>query len=83
MGDRRSTTKYCTFLGENLVTWRSKKQSLVARSSAKVKFRTMAQGVFELLWLKNILKDLKIKWNNPMRLCCDKKSIISIVHNPA
>ena len=43
--DRRSTTGYCTFLSGNLVTWRSKKQSLVARSNAEAKFRTMAQGV--------------------------------------
>jgi len=33
--DRRSTTGYCTFLGGNLVTWRSKKQNVVARSSAE------------------------------------------------
>ena len=33
--DRRLTSMYCTFLGENFVTWRSKKQSVVARSSAK------------------------------------------------
>ena len=50
--DRRSTTGYCTFLGGNLVTWKSKKQSVVARSSAKAKFRAMVQGICELLWLK-------------------------------
>ena len=40
--DRRLTIGYCTFLGGNLVTWRSKKQSLVARSSAKAKFLVIA-----------------------------------------
>ena len=45
MVDRKSTTRYCTFLGGNSVTWRSKKQSLVLRSSAEVEFLTMAQGV--------------------------------------
>ena len=58
---RRSTTGYCTFLGGILVTWKSKKQSVVARSSAEAEFRAMAQGVCELLWLKIILEDLKIK----------------------
>jgi hypothetical protein len=41
----------------------------------------MAQGVCELLWLQIILEDLKIKWDGPMRLYCDNKSIISIVHD--
>ena len=42
----------------------------------------MAQGVCELLWLKIILEDLKIKWEEPMRLYCDNKSAINIAHNP-
>ena len=41
----------------------------------------MAQGVCELLWLKIMLDDLKIKWDGPMRLYYDNKSIISIAHN--
>ncbi|RVW64248.1 Retrovirus-related Pol polyprotein from transposon RE1 [Vitis vinifera] len=80
--DRRSTSGYCTFLGGNLVTWRSKKHNVVARSSAEAEFRAMAQGVCELLWLKIVLEDLKIKWDGPMRLYCDNKSAISIAHNP-
>jgi len=33
-GDRKSTTGYCTFVGGNLMTWRSKKKD-VFRSSAE------------------------------------------------
>ena len=40
--DRRLISGYCTFLGENLVTWRSKKQPMVAKSSAEAEFRAMA-----------------------------------------
>ena len=47
--DRRSTLGYCTFVGGNLVTWHSKKHTVVARSSAEAKFRGMAQRVCELL----------------------------------
>lgn len=80
--DRRSTSGYCTLLGGNLVTWRSKKQSVVSRSSAESEFRSMALGICELLWLKIILEDLKVKWEGPIRLYCDNKSAINIAHNP-
>ena len=80
--NRRSTSGYCTFLGGNLVTWRSKKQNVVARSTAEAEFRAMAQGICELLWLKIVLDDYRIKWDAPMRLYCDNKSAISIAHNP-
>ncbi|RVW89838.1 Retrovirus-related Pol polyprotein from transposon RE1 [Vitis vinifera] len=80
--DRRSTTGYCTFLGGNLVTWRSKKQNVVARLSAESEFRVIAQGLCELLWLNIILDDLRIKWDGPMKLYCDNKSAINIAHNP-
>nr|XP_019706570.1 uncharacterized protein LOC109505944 [Elaeis guineensis] len=51
LDDRRSTFAYCTYVGGNLVTWRSKKQSVVARSSAEAEYRAMALGICELFWL--------------------------------
>ena len=47
--DRKSTSGYFTFVGGNLVTWRSKKQKVVALSSAEAEFRGMAKGLCELL----------------------------------
>ena len=55
---------------------------MVARSSAEVEFKAMAQGVCELSWMKIILGDLKIKYEALMGLVCDNKSAISIAHNP-
>ncbi|XP_015583366.2 secreted RxLR effector protein 161-like [Ricinus communis] len=52
VNDRRSTSGYCTFVGGNLVTWKSKKQSVVARSSAEAEFRYVAHGFCEVLWIK-------------------------------
>ncbi|KAH9796155.1 retrovirus-related pol polyprotein from transposon RE1 [Citrus sinensis] len=80
--DRRSTSGYCTFVWGNLVTWRSEKQSVVARSSAEAEFRAVAQGICELLWLKLLLGELKIADIQPMKLYCDNKAAIDISHNP-
>ena len=63
------------------MTWKSKKQNIVVRSSAEAEFRAMAMRICELLWLKIVLQDLKIQWEAPMRLYCDNKSAISISHN--
>ncbi|RVX03817.1 Retrovirus-related Pol polyprotein from transposon RE1 [Vitis vinifera] len=56
--DRRSTSSYFTFVGGNLVTWKSKKQNVVTRSSAEAEFRGMALGLCEALWLRLFLQDL-------------------------
>ncbi|CAL9009674.1 unnamed protein product, partial [Prunus brigantina] len=79
--DRRSTFGYFTFVGGNLVTWRSKKQKVVSRSSAKAEYRGMAQGVCELLWLRRLLRDLGFGPQKPMDLYCDNKTAIAIAHN--
>ena len=52
MDDRRSTSGFFTFVGGNLVTWKSKKHNVVARSNAKAEFRGMALGLCEALWLR-------------------------------
>ena len=49
ISDQKSTSGYCTFVWGNLVTWRSKKQDVVARSSVKAEYRAMTQGVYEIL----------------------------------
>ena len=55
---------------------------MVARLFAESKFRVIAQGLCELLWMKIILDDLRIKWDGPMKLYCDNKLAINIAHNP-
>lgn len=80
--DRRSTAGYLTFVGGNLVTWRSKKQGVVARSSAEAEYRGMAKGICELLWIKRLLRELRIPSKFPMQLYCDNKAACDIAHNP-
>ena len=42
----------------------------------------MAKGVFELLWIKNLLQELKISLTSLMKLYCDNKAACNIAHNP-
>jgi hypothetical protein len=48
------------FVGGNLISWQSKKQPVVARSTAEDEYRAMTLGVTEMLWLKRLLEDLKV-----------------------
>uniref|UniRef100_A0A2N9HB81 Integrase catalytic domain-containing protein n=1 Tax=Fagus sylvatica TaxID=28930 RepID=A0A2N9HB81_FAGSY len=56
--DRRSTTGYCFLLGSSLIFWRSKKQSVVARSNTEAEYRALADATSELLWLRWLLADM-------------------------
>ncbi|GAV76368.1 hypothetical protein CFOL_v3_19843 [Cephalotus follicularis] len=76
--DRRSTTGYCTFICGNTVTWHSKKQVVVARSSADAVYRAMSHDIFEIMWLERMLIELGIPTSNPMILLCDNKATIEI-----
>lgn len=80
--NRRSTSGYCTFVGGNLVSWRSKKQSVVARSSVEAEFRAVANGICEGLWVEKLLQELNFYNSPPIKLYCDNKSAIFIAHNP-
>ncbi|RVW20625.1 Retrovirus-related Pol polyprotein from transposon TNT 1-94 [Vitis vinifera] len=73
---------YCSFVWGNLVTWRSKKQSVVARSSAEAEFRAMTQGICEGIWLNRLLEELRVPLKHPMVLYCDNQAAISIAKNP-
>jgi Reverse transcriptase (RNA-dependent DNA polymerase) len=80
--DRKSTSGHCAFVGGNLVSWRSKKQNVVVRSTAEAEYRAMALGVSEGMWLQRLLFELGLSEKNPIMLYCDNKTAINIANNP-
>ena len=82
MIDRSSTSAYCSFLGGNLVTWKSKKQSDVSLSSAEAEFRSLLKGICEAIWLRNLLIEIGFPTPGPAKMKCNNKSAIAICLNP-
>ena len=80
--DKKSTTGYCTFVGGNLVTWKSKKQNVIARSSAEAEYRAMIVTACELISLKSLVSDLGFLHHAPMSLMCDNQAAMHIATNP-
>ncbi|XP_021985998.1 secreted RxLR effector protein 161-like [Helianthus annuus] len=75
-GNRRSTSGYFSLVGGNLVTWRSKKQKVVALSSAELEFRGIARGLSEVLWIKKLLEDIGFSQREPSIIMCDNTAAI-------
>ncbi|CAJ2668539.1 unnamed protein product [Trifolium pratense] len=80
--NRKSTTRYCFFLGSSLISWKAKKQNTVARSSSEAEYRALSSATCELQWLLYLLKDLNIISTRPPALYCDSQSAIHIASNP-
>jgi hypothetical protein len=78
---RRSTTGYCVFLGNSLISWRTKRQKTVSLSSAEAEYRAMASTCCELTWLRHLLTDLHMSVSDPVTLHCDNQVALHIAKN--
>ena len=79
---RRSTTGYCVYIGANCVSWASKKQPTVSRSSAEAEYRAMASTVAEITWLTYLFMDIGLFLLQPPRILCDNQSALHMSKNP-
>ncbi|XP_068649615.1 uncharacterized mitochondrial protein AtMg00810-like [Aristolochia californica] len=80
--DRKSTTGYCIILGNSLVAWKSKKQSVVSRTSAEAEYQAMATIAAELIWFRRLLEELGFPQLSATPMFCDNQSAIQIAKNP-
>ncbi|PKI66779.1 hypothetical protein CRG98_012785 [Punica granatum] len=77
----QSIIGYMVTLGGSPISWKTKKQTVVSRSSVEAKYRSMAVTTSELIRLKSFLKSLGVDHVRPMRLHCDNQAALHIAVN--
>ncbi|GJX28486.1 putative RNA-directed DNA polymerase [Tanacetum coccineum] len=79
---RKSVTGFCISLNGSLVSWKSKKQNTLSKSSAEAEYRAMASVTSKIVWILKILKDLNWEQFMIVTLYCDSQAAIKIAANP-
>jgi hypothetical protein len=79
---RHSTSSFCVFLGDSLISWSSKRQTTVLRLSAKAEYHTIANAVSESSWLRHLLDELHCSVPTATMVSCDNISSVYMSRNP-
>ncbi|WVY97546.1 hypothetical protein V8G54_029697, partial [Vigna mungo] len=78
---RKSTTSYIVYLGDSPISWKSKKQPIVSRSSFEAEYSALAQTVCEIQWLTELLSELHLPLSHPATIFYDNHFAIKIATN--
>ena len=79
--DKMSTSGHAFFLNGGAITWGSKKQKVLALSTAEAEYSAMAEAARRLTWLRNLYYEIGYKQNEPTVLYADNQSAIAIATN--
>jgi hypothetical protein len=77
----RLTLGYAVFLGDNLVSWSVKRQTVISRSSAEAEYRAVANGVAEATWLRQLLLELQSPPSRYTLVYCNNISVVYLSNN--
>ena len=82
INDRKSTSAYTFIKSGALISWRSKKQTVVAQSTAEAEYVALAAAAQEAIWLRRLLEDFGLEQRRPTVLHEDNQAAIAISTNP-
>lgn len=71
---RKSVASYYIFLGSSLISWKSKHQATISKSSSEAEYQAMALTIYEVIWLVQLLKELGFSKLLPVTLHCDNQA---------
>lgn len=77
----KSTSIYVLYLGSGICSWASKKQKIVAQSSAEVEYVSASKATSQAIWLRRVLEDNGEKQDEATILFCDNKYAIALGKN--
>jgi hypothetical protein len=81
IGDRKRTSGGAFFLGKCLVSWLSKKQTSISLSTTKDEYIYAASYCTQVIWMKQTLEDLQIKYDHPILMNYANTNVISLSNN--